>query len=930
MKPRKRLLSILVAAALGVSANSYGVDDTATWSQDGVQALSKGATFNGHAVVPNQVLVKFKEDVQAEDADTALFTMGMWEIKSYDQSGAALLGADKRRMSKQDQSAMSAEESLKEIIAELEGSGVVEYAEPNYILSADVNSNDPRFNELWGLSKIDAPAAWSMTTGDPNIVVGVIDTGVDYNHPDLAANMWVNPGETPNNGIDDDGNGYVDDIYGIDPANGDSDPMDDGDHGSHVSGTIGAVGNNGVGVVGVNWNVKIMALKFLRGSGSGSTSDALECLEYALKMKRDHNVNVKLTSNSWGGGGFSRIMKDTIEETARQGMLFIAAAGNDNTNNDQTPHYPSNYDLPSVISVASTTSSDARSSFSNYGRTSVDLAAPGSNILSTIPGGYSSFSGTSMATPHVAGAAAMVWAVNPGYTPAEVKELIMGSVVPLTDFTNRTVSGGRLDLLSALNCNSGSPALTASLADDFLAEVGQEVVLTASLRDCTPLSVANLSVTFDNGDPSLTLEDNGQGADAHAGDGIYSAGWTPAGLANPVTLTFDADYNGSRYTLPVLGSVVPFQGYRYDDTVEYHWEDISASGTALNLSDDDFANVDLPFAFNFHGTDRTRISIGSNGLVYFDNDDFGKTYSNEAIPNNATSHDYIALLWDDWDPSSGGEIYHKTLGSGANQRFIIQYDNIPHYTGGGGGSPYFLASGPGTFQLVLYKDSGEIFMEFKDVNFNDANYDNGASATVGIQKNQSSGQQYSYNLAAVSNESAIRWYQDTGTPPIDPPPPSTTVDFNSAGMRAYSDQDVADTGTIAEPRDGGDSFFLLGNRWQKSAPDVTFDITPNTVLEFDFKSNVEGEIHAIGFDETHYHRDGARLFQIYGNQVFSRGIQNDVKYTGNGAIQHFMIKVGEYYTGDNKRLVLANDEDTPGAVDNDSWFSNVKVYEQTP
>ena len=193
-------------------------------------------------------------------------------------------------------------------------------------------------------------------------VVGVIDTGVDYTHPDLKLNMWVNAAELNGiAGVDDDGNGYVDDIHGWDAANGDGDPMDDHSHGTHVAGTIGAVGNNSIGVAGVASHVQLMALKFLDGNGSGFTSDAIKCLDYALKMKRDHGVNLKLTSNSWGGSFFSQSLNDAIDATGAEGMLFIAAAGNNGTDNDQSPHYPSNYDSPTIISVASTTANDTRS-----------------------------------------------------------------------------------------------------------------------------------------------------------------------------------------------------------------------------------------------------------------------------------------------------------------------------------------------------------------------------------------------------------------------------------------------------------------------------------------------------------------------------------------------------------------------------------------
>ncbi len=263
-----------------------------------------------------------------------------------------------------------------------------QYAEPDFVLSTEVIPDDPEFPKLWGLNQtadhdIDAPEAWDRTTGASSVVVGVIDSGVDYSHEDLAANMWTNPVECPAgpgtclaNGVDDDGNGFIDDFYGWDFFNGDNDPFDDHSHGTHVAGTIAAVGNNATGVTGVSWNAEIMALKFIGASGSGPVSAAISAIEYATMMKRDHGVNIPVTNNSWGGGDFSQALKDAIDASGGQGMLFVAAAGNDAADTDITPHYPSAYDLSNVLSVAATTSSDELSSFSNSGAVSVDLAAP--------------------------------------------------------------------------------------------------------------------------------------------------------------------------------------------------------------------------------------------------------------------------------------------------------------------------------------------------------------------------------------------------------------------------------------------------------------------------------------------------------------------------------------------------------------------------
>ena len=346
------------------------------------------------------------------------------------------------------------------------------YVEPNFVqITGEViestTPNDGSFSSLWGLhntgqtggtadADIDAIEAWDLTTGSSDVVIGIIDTGIDYNHPDLVANMWTNPGEVADDGIDNDGNGFIDDVYGWDFANDDSDPIDGHSHGTHCAGTIGGVGNNSVGVAGVNWNVKLMALKFLSDSGSGYTSDAISAVNYAAMMKRDYGVNLVATSNSWGGGGYSSAMADAIQAAGDEGILFVAAAGNSNSDNDVSPHYPSNYDLDVVISVAATDHNDNRASFSCYGATTVDLGAPGVSIYSTVRnGGYASYSGTSMATPHVSGVVGLLAAYNPSATISEIKSAILDSADPIAALSGLTVTGGRLNAYEALQLIGG-------------------------------------------------------------------------------------------------------------------------------------------------------------------------------------------------------------------------------------------------------------------------------------------------------------------------------------------------------------------------------------------------------------------------------------------------------------------------------------------
>jgi subtilisin family serine protease len=379
----------------------------------------------------------------------------------------------------------------------------VAYVEPDYELKALAIPNDASFSQLYGMynsgqsggsvdSDIDATDVWDKRTVADNIIIGIIDTGIDYVHPDLAANMWTNPGEIPGNNIDDDNNGFVDDVYGWDFANDDNNPTDGHFHGTHCAGTVAAVGNNGIGVAGVCWSAKLMALKFLTDGGSGSTSDAIDAVNYATAM------GVHITSNSWGGGGFSQALNDEIA----LGGLFVAAAGNSGSDNDVSPHYPASYTLDNVVSVAATDRNDGMASFSCYGRTSVDLGAPGVDIYSCQPGNsYQLLSGTSMATPHVSGAAALVWAKNPSMTPVQVKELLLENTDPVSSLANRTVSGGRLNVNKAYDA-AGPQWLTVAPTTAGQLQPGESVVFSFTVNPAGMLGGAHTAdVTFTTNSP---------------------------------------------------------------------------------------------------------------------------------------------------------------------------------------------------------------------------------------------------------------------------------------------------------------------------------------------------------------------------------------------------------------------------------------------
>lgn len=437
----------------------------------GIVTITSSGVPNSAPMLPvltnkYDLIVKYKKTPSITDAFFSRHNLGVALFQNYSE----MPGFAFESITTQDNL------SLDDVIAMYQADPNVEYVEPNLRYELDkaptksikslAMPNDPYFQELWGLSNtgqkvkgkpggvngvdINALKAWGITTGSEDIVVAIVDTGIDYTHPDLKDNIWVNDKEIPDNGIDDDGNGVIDDVHGYNAINDSGDPMDDNAHGTHCAGTIGASGDNGEGIVGVNWKVKLMGLKFLSGDGGGSLSDALKTINYAIEMKR-RGVNIRVLSNSWGGGGFSHALYDAIQELNAEGILFVAAAGNSAVDTDRNPHYPSAYDVENVLSVAAIDNQDKLAVFSNYGAKTVDVAAPGVDIYSTTPGNeYEHFSGTSMATPHVSGVAALMLAHNPKLSPKQLVDKVIKSAKPTASLNGKVVSGGRVDAYAAL------------------------------------------------------------------------------------------------------------------------------------------------------------------------------------------------------------------------------------------------------------------------------------------------------------------------------------------------------------------------------------------------------------------------------------------------------------------------------------------------
>lgn len=445
---KSAVLSAAVLIALGLSATAMagGRPDLVA------QGLKAGVPHQ-----PSELLIQFKAG--ASSSEQAAVSRGLGAQKTKVIRGAGN-GRGELSLFK-----LPANVSVADAVAALSADAAIDFAEPNWIYTHSASSNDPYYTNgtLWGMygsssspaNQFGSGAAVASTNNCSSVWVGIIDEGYMYNHEDLAANAGKNPGDSTFDGVDNDGNGKVDDVYGWDFAGGDNSVLDGSgdDHGTHVAGTIGGVGNNGIGVSGVCHSVKMINAKFL-GSRGGTTANAIAAVDYMTDLKMRHNLNMVATNNSWGGGGFSQGLKDAIDRAGAANILFIAAAGNSGANNDTTASYPSGYASSNIIAVAAIASNGTLASYSQYGANSVDICAPGSAIMSTVPksskgkvvSGYASYSGTSMATPHVSGAAALYLATHPGASAATTKAAILGTATPTASCNGKVVTNGRLNV----------------------------------------------------------------------------------------------------------------------------------------------------------------------------------------------------------------------------------------------------------------------------------------------------------------------------------------------------------------------------------------------------------------------------------------------------------------------------------------------------
>ncbi len=651
----------------------------------------------------------------------------------------------------------------------------VEYVEPDYIVHAVATPDDPLFPQMWNLlntgqnggtsgADIGATSAWNLSTGSQAVVVAVIDTGIDYSHPDLSANVWADP-----SGFSTTANGVTiscaPGVHGFNAITGICDPMDDNGHGTHVSGTIGAAGNNALGVVGVNWNVQLISCKFLDANGDGSVSNAITCLDYVAALKQQ-GVNIVATNNSWGGFDYSQALTDAIQAQQQAGILFVAAAGNNFGDNDIYPTYPANTPLPNVISVAATTNTDGLAAFSNVGQHTVHLGAPGQQILSTLPGNtYGTYSGTSMASPHVTGAAALLAAQTPGLDWSGIKNLLLAGGNARSSLS-QTISGNRLNVYGAMTCSGKTLTRRLQPINNAIAAAPGTLVTLEELNvDCGQPN-GNVQVTVSPGGQVITLLDDGVGSDQAVGDGIYTAQWAPPAVGS-YTLTFPG------------GDVVPVAVLNNYQSAPTSLNYRTISGTNLNVGDDGLAQITSPFPIPFGGGNFTTLQVGSNGTISFT--DAYSPFLNFVLPTQTIPPiTLVAPFWGDLYPVKGTaqNVFWAVSGTAPNRELVIEWRNVRAF------QCHNDPSATVTFEVVFSESNSDVLFEYADTTFGGwcAGQDHGWNQTIGIQVASDTASEWSVDQQTVGDGTAIQWTLANGNPSSNPVPTLTSMSPTSAAV----------------------------------------------------------------------------------------------------------------------------------------------------
>jgi subtilisin family serine protease len=672
-----------------------------------------------------RLLILYKKDVLPQNINKAHFSVGAHILKSFEFSKNIDVVEVGRGISLD-----AAQDFYRDNPDVLD-------VEPDYEYRALNSQNDPKLFAQWGLNSdldkdINASEMWELIKGDENYVIGVLDTGVNYLHKDLKENILINSDEIPNNNIDDDNNGVIDDVFGYNAINNSGDPMDDNGHGSHCAGIIAARGNNAIGGSGVMQEAKILACKSLDENGRGSASHAIACLDYMRKRA----TNLVATSNSWGGPEESKRLREAIEAHQQQGILFISAASNDGENNDEVDLFPANYDLPNIISVAAFDQHGELADFSNYGKRSVHVGAPGVEILSTVLGNsYESMDGTSMAAPFVAGLAGILKAKKAELSFIEIKNLLLSSGIPEPSLQNTTITGRRIRALDhkgfgALSCeNQIVTSRIAPFRDHVVIPLGQVLALAALNINCAQAH-GEVDIILNNNN-NIKLFNN-------SNTGIYNHEWI---AAKPGYYTFEFPHNDIVYA-----SVYdPASMKKYEvseETLDYR----HILGVPLQARDEYTKSIDTPFPIAFGGGSLSfrKIIIDSNGTLSF-TEQKSPGFDNQELPlKNFAS--LIAPFWDDLSPSSlESDIFYETLGQAPHREFIIEWRKISHYE----------SSGTITFQVVFFEQSSDILFNYLDINFDDKKYNNNLNATIGIQTHA----QLSTDIQGIALHApmALRW-----------------------------------------------------------------------------------------------------------------------------------------------------------------------------